>query len=326
MSAHGPKEALFDLRSNSKVGLGPFPRTGGALRARTMKVIRDRGRSQGRGPLDGRTRFARRDVAAPRPRPWRHGRVGPTLSAVTHIAEKCCRSAASDGAADSPRDVRTHPDAEPMPAVVRTYGRRRRDRKASAKAAFFHGANGVPAARVWRGGVRSGRPESLRPSRPRPRDAARHVPCGARRAIIRPLSARADQLRTCRIWGTHVEKACRGSRGRDHSLRRRHRTGRQGRHRQRVQSDGRGWPELDYLLRIRGERQLRAEQDHRRSAGGDDDLELHASDRSDAAGVARHRRHDAADHPGRAGRRSREPSIRTSRRPTRHGRNSSKSG
>ena len=184
--------------------------------------------------------------------------------AVTHCEMP---SAASDGAADSPRDVRTHPDAEPMPAVVRSPA----------------GAVGIgrpPAEAGILSTARSGRPESLRPSRPRPRDAARHVPCGARRAIIRPLSARADQLRTCRIWGTHVEKACRGSRGRDHSLRRRHRTGRQGHHCQRVQSDGRGWPELDYLLRIRGERQLRAEQDHRRSAGGHDDLELHASDRS----------------------------------------------
>jgi hypothetical protein len=80
------------------------------------------------------------DVASSSPGPCRPGRVGPTLSAVTHRSEKCCRSVTSDGAADSSRDGRTCPAAEPMPAVVRTYGRRRRDRKASAEAAFFHGA------------------------------------------------------------------------------------------------------------------------------------------------------------------------------------------
>ena len=37
MSAHGPKEAVIRCESNSKVGLGPFPRTGGALRARLEK-------------------------------------------------------------------------------------------------------------------------------------------------------------------------------------------------------------------------------------------------------------------------------------------------
>lgn len=48
MSAHGPKEAVIRCESNSKVGLGPFPRTGGALRAR-RKSSRERRASQASG-------------------------------------------------------------------------------------------------------------------------------------------------------------------------------------------------------------------------------------------------------------------------------------
>ena len=204
------------------------------------------------------------------------------------------RSGCCGGGADSPRAVGR--SGGPTDAGCRRIVRQAPSAigRPPRRRAFFRGAK-----------REAGADEPRRPLRATvTADQARRrrggVPRIRRKAIIRPLSARADQLRTCRLWGTHVEKACRGSRGRDHSLRRRHRTGRQGRHCQRVQSDGRGWPELDYLLWIRGERQLRAEQDHRRSAGGNDDLELHASDRFDAAGVARHRRHDAADHPGRA--------------------------
>ena len=67
-----------------------------------------------------------------------------------------------------------------------------------------------------------------------------------------------------------------------------------------IQSHGRRRPELGHLLGIGGEWQFRAEQDDRRTAGRHHHHQLHARDRSDAAGIARDRHDDAADDSRRA--------------------------
>ena len=88
------------------------------------------------------------------------GRIRPTLSGATRADPKTSRSGPVPAAARI-RHHRSHcPAAQPMPAVVwitPAAADRARTRRGGA---FFRAANGAPAARFLRGGVRSGRPET----------------------------------------------------------------------------------------------------------------------------------------------------------------------